>query len=113
MDGVHKVSVKAEEGEAAERSAVAQAQHYCEETYKKNAAFIEEKTNYKGEMDENTRKTVKKASTAAQVIGSTVGVFGGDQPTRTGGAVLGGAGTVGGIMTSGNDYHTEMKFKCQ
>jgi hypothetical protein len=112
-DGVNYVSVNKEEGDEAQRDAIRQAEHYCSEVHKKHAVFTEEKTKYKGEMDENTRKTVKKASTAAAVIGSAVGVFGGDQPTRTGGAVLGGAGTVGGIMTSGNDYNTEMKFKCQ
>ena len=101
--------VRAEGKESAERDAISQAEHYCQMS-SKMPAFMEEKTSYTGSMDEATRDTVRKASTAAILLG---GAAHGSQSTRTGGNVLGSAGAVGRVMTSGDDYATEMKFKCQ
>ncbi|MCC6278680.1 MAG: hypothetical protein IT289_12260 [Oligoflexia bacterium] len=110
-DGVHKVTVRGEEKEEAERSAISQAEHYCKE-FEKRPAFIEEKTVYTGNMDEKTRDTVRKASKAAMVVGGTASTFGKDEGTRTAGGVVGVGGGVGSIMAGGNDYTSEMKFKC-
>ncbi|MBI3294981.1 MAG: hypothetical protein HYZ71_09660 [Deltaproteobacteria bacterium] len=55
-------------------------------------------------MDEATRGTIKQASEAAMFVGG-VGVLN-SHPIGT-------AGSVGYIMTSGDDYVTEMTFKCK
>ena len=109
VDGVHHVLVRSEDKEKAERDAISQAEHYCQMT-NRMPAFVEEKTSYTGSMDEATRDTVRKASTAAILLG---GVAHGSQSSRTGGNVLGSAGAVGTVMTSGDDYVSDMKFKCQ
>ena len=125
-DGVNRVSVRAVDKEDAEQDAISQANHYCESVGDKHAAFVSEQTKYTGTMDEATRDTVRKASKAAQVLGTQaemnrrastpagmgsgtsvhVGMGGADNP-------VGAAGTVGGIMTGGKDYLSEMSFKCQ
>ena len=111
--GIHNVVVRGEDKEEAERSAISQAEHYCEQSSRHPAFLDSGKTTYTGTMDEKTRDTVNKASKAATVLGGTGAVFGGSSGVRTGGNVLGAAGTVGGIMTSGNDYTAEMRFKCE
>lgn len=111
-DGINHVVVRAPTRESAERSAISQADHYCDQ-FDKHAGFVEEnKTQYTGSMDENTRETVRKASKAAQILGGA-GTVAGRGDTRTGGEVLGTAGVIGGVMTSGNDYLADMRFKCQ
>jgi hypothetical protein len=97
--------VRGQEKEQAERSAIAQAKHFCEER-NQYPAFIEESTQYTGSMDEATRDTLRKASTAAQVLGHTTGNRHGIHRTSgnqapNAGDVIGSAGTVGAIMTSG------------
>jgi len=109
-DGLNRVQVRAQNQEQAERSAISQAEHYCEQ-FSKHPGFVEEKTEYKGSMDEATRNTVHKASTAAMILGGTGATA--SRGTRSGGSVLGAAGTVGHIMTGGDDYTADMKFKCQ
>ena len=69
VDGIHRVSVRAVEKEAAERSAISQANDYCE-TMKRHAFFVSENSKYTGTMDENTRDTLRKASKAATVLGT-------------------------------------------
>ncbi len=115
VDGVHRVNVRGEEKDAAERSAISQANHYCESTGGKHAAFVNEQTKYTGSMDEGTRATLKKASQAAQVVGTSTSTRRRDAYGRPVSQVnpLGTAGVVGSIMTSGQDYSSEMKFKCQ
>lgn len=108
-DGVHRVVVRGAEASGVERKAIDEANHFCKQFGQIAYVVNEEKTQYTGSMDENTRKTIKKASTAAMVIGAGVG-----HGRNTGaGQVLGGAGTAGWIMTSGDDYVADMKFKCQ
>lgn len=98
-DGVHKVVSKDIEQDGAEEEAIEAAREYCEKR-ELEAVFIEEKTAYKGSMDENTRKTVRKASTAAMVVGGV-------------GSVLGSAGSAGHMMTNDRDYESQVRFKCQ
>lgn len=111
-DGTNRVVVREQTQERAERDAIDQANHFCEQTNRHAAFVAENKTQYTGTMDEGTRDTLRKASTAASVLGA-VGSGAGEGGTRTGGNVLWGAGTVGGIMTSGKDYLADMSFKCQ
>ena len=110
-EGVNRVVVRGQNQQQAERSAINQAEHYCEQ-FSKHPGFVNEKTEYKGSMDESTRNTVHKASTAAMILGGT-GSVAGHGSTRTGGNILGTAGTVGHIMTGGADYTVDMNFRCQ
>ena len=109
-NGLNRVVVRDIERDDAEEEAVESANEYCEKR-KKTAVFVnKDKTQYTGSMDESTRNTVRKASTAAMVLGG-IGVA--PSRTRSAGSVLGSAGTIGRIMTSDRDYQTEVEFKCE
>lgn len=112
-DGIHSVRTREPNKERAERSAISQAEHYCESMGDKHPAFFNENTKYTGTMDEGTRDTVNKASKAAMILGGAAGTMGRSSSTRGAGTVVGAAGTAGHVMTSGDDYEAEMKFKCQ
>ncbi len=112
-NGIHHVVVREQNREAAERNAIDQAEHFCKERNQHAVIIEEKKTEYTGKMDESTRDTVHKASTAAMVLGGGAGGFGPTHGTKTAGAVLGTAGTAGYIMTGGDDYTADMKFKCE
>lgn len=103
-EGVHRVMTHDQERSSSERNALKQAEHFCKEQGK-YAAIIKEETKYTGSMDEATRDTLRKASTAAIILGGASGTHGDPSPVRT-------AGQVGGIMTSGDDYVTDMSFRC-
>lgn len=111
-DGLHRVLTRGPDKDEVERDAIAQANHFCSERNNKSAAFVSEGTQYTGSMSESTHKTTRNASKAATVVGSGMGIFGGQNEANAG-AVVGGAGVVGNIMTGGDAYTTEMKFKCQ
>ena len=110
-DGVNRVVVRSQDKDQAERSAISQAEDFCKQS-KTFPAFVNEETKYTGSMDEKTRDSVKKASTAAMILGGT-GVGVGRGATRAGGGVLGTAGVIGGVMTGGKDYTAEMRFICK
>lgn len=110
-DGINHVIVRATDRTEAEQSAISQAENYCDQ-FQKHPGFLEEKSHYTGTMDEATRDNVRKASHAAILLGGTGSVIGSDD-VRTGGNVLGAAGTVGSVMTGGSDYQSVMRFKCQ
>lgn len=109
-NGVHTVIVKGPDSSGLERSAINQAEHFCQERYARHAAFHSEKTQYQGEMDEGTRKTLRQASTAAMVLGGGASV---NSSTRKGGSALGSLGTIGHLMTNGDDYVVKAQFACQ
>lgn len=110
-DGINNVIVRAPDRTQAEQSAISQAEDFCDQ-FQKHPGFLEEKSQYTGTMDEATRDNVRKASHAAILLGGTGSVIGTDD-VRTGGNVLGAAGTVGSVMTGGSDYQSVMRFKCQ
>lgn len=110
-NGVHRVIIEGAEKESAEREAIRQARSYCDDK-KMEAVFLNEDTKYQGSMNENDRKTIRNASKAAGAVGGAMGVFGGENE-RNAGAVIGGAGGVGTIMTGEDAYRSEMKFKCR
>lgn len=110
-DGIHRVVIRSTAKEKAERDAISQAENYCSQT-NLAVAVMDEKTVYTGTMDESTRDMVHKVSTASIILGGA-GAVAGPKDVKKGGSVLGAAGTVGSIMTSGNDYLVEMRFKCQ
>lgn len=109
-DGVHRVVVKTEDKDEGAREAIAQANHFCE---KRNmaAAFIDERQEYTGDMDEKNYQTGKKVSKVAKVVGGTTWAMGGTRESNLGGVVgLGGAAADAAL---GEGYSVTMKFKCQ
>ncbi len=110
-DGIHRVVIRGEEKESVESAAIAEANNYCKE-FNKMAAFTAEDTKYTGSMDESTHKTIKKASTAASVGGSMMGVMGGSREKNVGQGLFG-LGAVGGSILDGDAYTADMRFKCQ
>ncbi len=113
-DGINRVSLKTSDDEEGREEAIKEAKKYCEDK-KQEAVFLDNKTEYKGTMDETTRKTIKKASTAAILVGgmSQTGSWSKGDTSNDTGKVLGGAGTVGHVMVGDKDYQTELRFKCR
>lgn len=111
-DNLHRVVIPTDDTEAANRDAVKQANHYCEEKRGgKSAVIVEENQKYTGSMDESSYKTAKTASKVAQAVGGAGYVFGGKNERTAGGIV----GLGGGIADQaiGNGYTVDMKFKCE
>lgn len=109
-DGVHRVVVRAEDADEGSRNAIKQANHFCE---KRNqyAAFIKEDQKYTGDMDEQTYRNAKRATTVAKTVGGAAYVFGGKRESNLGGVVgIGGAAADAAI---GNGYTVEMTFRCK
>lgn len=98
-NGVHKVVARDIEKEGAEEAANEAARDYCKGR-KQEAVFLSDESNYTGKMDEETRKTVRKASQAAVILGGV------NSPVST-------AGSAGGMMTSDRDYEAKATFKCK
>lgn len=107
-DGIHRVVSKDIEQEGAEEAAVKAANEFCEKR-NQTAVFVNEKTQYKGDMDEQTRKNVRTASKVGMMLG---GVGYGTRNSGVG-AVLGTAGTVGYGATNDRAYQNEVRFKCK
>lgn len=110
VKGVHRVRVQAESVDQGSRSAVAQANHFCEQRGLQ-AAFINEDSKYTGDMDEDTYKTTKRVGKVAQYLGGTVWVLGKGRGTRDAGGLVGLGGSAAQIA-AGKGYTVEMKFKC-
>ena len=113
-DGINRVSLNASDDDRGRELAISEAKAYCHDK-NQEAIFLDDKTKYKGSMDEDTRKTIKQASNAAMLVGglSNVGSWSAGDYHNDTGNVIGGAGAVGHVMTSGNDYQVEVKFKCR
>lgn len=108
-EGVHYISVQGNDMESGSRDAISQANHFCEQRGK-TAAFTQEEKKYTGDMDESNYKMARRLGTAAQVVGSGVGVLGSPRSRPIGGVVgLGGAATNTAIA---DGYTIDMKFKC-
>jgi hypothetical protein len=110
-NGINRVSLKTSDGDGGRNKAVKEAKRYCSKR-NQEAIFLSDKTEYKGTMDEETRNTIRNASTAAMVVGG-MAQSGAVTPLIDPAGVLPAAGMAGHIMTSNNDYQTEVKFKCQ
>lgn len=95
--------------EGAEEAAVKAANKYCKEKGSE-AIFTSNETKYTGDMEESTRNIIHRGSTAAMMIGGMGMVP--DQSRGIGG-LLGSAGTVGYVVTSGKDYEVVVDFKCR
>lgn len=108
--GLHRVVISSEDTDSGSREAIRQANSFCKEQGKR-AAFVNESSQYKGDVDESTYKTGKKASKAAQILGGTTYVLGGQNESTVGGLVGVGGAVADGVL--GNGYSVEMKFKCK
>lgn len=109
-DGVHRVVIRGTDKTEVEEQALGEARSFCDQR-DLAPAFVEEKTDYTGSMDEKTHKTIKKVSQAAAIGGGMLGVMGGKRESRVGQGVFG-AGVVGSAFQDGDAYTANMKFKC-
>ena len=110
IEGIHRVVVRTDDKEQGSRSAISQANNFCEQS-KKIAAFIDESQEYTGDMDEKDYQTGKKVTKVAKVVGGSTWVLGGKRESKIGGIVgLGGAAADAAL---GEGYTVTMKFKCQ
>ena len=109
-DGIHRVVIATDDPDNGTRQAISEANHYCKEK-DKEAAFLDEKSAYKGDLDEKDYKNYKRATTVAKTVGGAVWVFGGQTERTLGG--LAGIGGAAGDAALGNGYTVEMRFKCQ
>lgn len=108
-DGIHRVVITTDDKELGSRSAISQANSYCEQ-FDKSPAFISESQEYTGSMDESDYQTGKTISKVAKVVGGTTWVMGGRTERNIGGVVgLGGAAADEAL---GKGYTVTMKFKC-
>ena len=108
-DGVHRVILVTSDTADASRSAISQANHFCKERGKA-AAFIDEKSEYTGDMDEADYKKAKRISKVAKGVGGAAFVFG-KKRVSDAGAVVGLGGQVADSVI-GDGYTVEMNFKC-
>lgn len=109
-NGIHRVVIATDDNEEGSREAIRQANSFCEERHL-SAAFIDENSQYKGDMEEGNYKMAKKASKAAKIIGGTTYALGGKTESNAGGIVGLGGVVADGVL--GKGYNVEMKFKCQ
>lgn len=76
----------------------------------KSAAFLQEKSSYKGDMKEADYRNAKKATKVVGGLGSAAWVFGGKNESTIGGIAAVGSGVANSAL--GNGYQLEMRFKC-
>jgi hypothetical protein len=72
-------------------------------------------TKYSGQMDEDTRNTIRTGSKVAMLLSGPVAVSGGHgvrEPNPIGG-LLGTAGAVGYTATNDRDYVSQIEFRCR
>ena len=109
-DGTITAVYKSPDKDQAESVVINSSHEYCKDK-QQSAVFINDtKNTYTGTMDEETKKNIRKASTAGILLGG-VGMI--PRHTRDAGAVIGTAGVIGTIMTADRDYRSEVKFKCR
>lgn len=108
-DGVHRVVISTDDKEAGTREAIRQANSFCKER-NMSAAFINENSQYQGDLNEKDYKLAKKATSAAKILGGTTYVLGGKTESNVGGIVGLGGAVADGVL--GKGYSVEMKFKC-
>ncbi len=108
-DGIHRVVITSEDSERGSREAIRQANSFCKER-NLSAAFINENSQYTGDMDEKNYKMAKRASKAAKILGGTTYVLGGRNESNIGGVVGLGGAVADGVI--GKGYNVEMKFRC-
>ena len=109
-DGIHKILLMVEDKNNGGREALDQAKSYCKEI-NLQPVIVSEKTNYVGNMDEQTYNKVKTGAKVAEAAGGAVHVFGGEKESKAGGVI--GLGGIVADSAAGEGYQYEMKFKCK
>lgn len=112
-NGIHRVSLTVDDADEGNRDAISQANNFCEERGK-SAAFISEKAQYTGTMNEKDYRTAKNLSKAAQVVGGAGATYG-TAKRNSGVQSVSGILGLGGIATDaalGKGYKVNMTFKC-
>lgn len=109
--GIHKVSFKTERKGDGFRKAMPQAQAYCSEVMQKNAMQVSEKSEYIGNLDEDTYNAGKTASQVAVAVGGVGAVFGGDRESNAGSVTAVGGGIADSALGLGYEYTLE--FRCE
>ena len=109
--GLNSVAVAAEDEEEGSRDALSQANHYCDQ-YDKHAVILDEGTKYTGDTDEQTYKTMKKASKVAKTMGGAIWVNSDSKKNQDIGTTAGVGGAVLDDL-AGKGYKVNMKFKCE
>lgn len=108
-ESVNRAMARDHDREGAEEAAVEAAHKYCKEKGSE-ALFVTNETKYTGEMQESTRNMIRRGSQAAMLVG---GIGMAPRRSRPYGGLLGTAGTVGYVVTSGKDYEVVVDFKCR
>ncbi len=111
-NGVNRVVLKAEDKDGAYRSAMSQAEDYCDKVAGgKRPVIINEQNKYTGNMSEENYNTAKTVSKVAEAVGGVGVAFGGKNERTAGGVV----GLGGGIADQaiGQGYTYELHFRCQ
>lgn len=111
-NGVHKVVVAGTDKKEVVQSSLKQAKSYCEDK-KLSAAFVAEKVEYTGSMDESTHTMLGKATRAVTAMGGIMGASStsGSQAKDSGVVITSGA-AANSIFTDENAYTSTMTFKC-
>jgi hypothetical protein len=107
--GLNSVELSVEQRGDGYRKAMNEAEDYCDE-HEKHPVIVDESTRYVGSMDEDTYRTTKTVTRAAEVVGGVGYVFGGKTERNVGGAV--GLGGVVGDLALGDGYRYVMRFRC-
>lgn len=110
-DGIHRVVIKTESKDEGARQAMSQAEHFCEEKYKKGYAVVGENSKFTGSMDEESYNKAKTISKVASASGGALMAFGGRKEKNVGGVMAVGGGIANSALGAG--YTFEMRFKCQ
>jgi hypothetical protein len=109
-DGIHRVKFQTDDKDQGTQHAIAQANHYCEQS-KRQAAFIDENTTYTGHMSEKDYQATKTVGKVGKAVGGTVWAMGGKRESNAGGVL--GLGGIAADAIAGEGYTVEMRFKCQ
>jgi hypothetical protein len=109
-DEVHRLRIRAVERADAERTAIRGAKDYCRDSGQQ-AVFLEQNTQYTGTMDEATRNAIRSAARAAGALGAFDGQR---KPGGTStGRVLTGGSAAASEFAGGEDYQTDVVFRCR
>jgi hypothetical protein len=94
---IHKVVVMADDKECGTQDAIAEAHHFCKQ-YKKSAAFVSEKVEYTGDLDESAYKLAKAGTQIGKIFGGLSDAIG--------------FGAQSAEIALGKMYRIEMDFEC-
>lgn len=109
-DGIHQVIIRGPDKENVETKAIREAKNFCQ-SKELEAAFISDKTDYTGSMNESTHKMIRKTSKAAMAGGAMLETLDDENDSKLGEGIFG-AGAVGRVLQDEEAYTTKMKFKC-